>query len=74
MSQETTPALSAERIAAIRSIPIEEAPSPSFVIHEDLLAQNGRILAQIAAASGAKILLALKGFASFDCFPIIRPF
>jgi carboxynorspermidine decarboxylase len=74
MSQETTPALSAERIAAIRSIPLDEAPSPSFVIHEDLLAQNGRMLAQIAAASGAKILLALKGFASFDCFPIIRPF
>ena len=74
MSQETTPALSAERILAMRAIPLNEAPSPCFIIHEDLLAKNGRILAHIAATSGAKILLALKGFASFDSFPIIRPY
>jgi carboxynorspermidine decarboxylase len=74
MSQDTTPALSEQRIHAMREIPLEKAPSPSFIIHEDLLDQNGRILAHIAAASGAKILLALKGFANFDCFPTIRPY
>ncbi len=46
----------------------ELVPSPCFVLEEERLLENLAILAQVQAASGAKILLALKAFAMFSVF------
>jgi carboxynorspermidine decarboxylase len=47
-------------------------PSPSYVVSLDLLEKNARLLASIRERTGAKVLLALKGFAMFSTFPLLR--
>ena len=49
----------------------EELPSPCFVLDEDKLLANAAILRNIQDRSGAKILLALKGFAMWSVFPLL---
>lgn len=48
-------------------------PAPCFVVDAEALRRNGQILQQVRAASGAKIILALKGFAMHPSFPVLRP-
>ena len=45
--------------------------SPAFVVEVDKLRANCALLADVQARSGAKILLALKGFATWSVFPEI---
>lgn len=47
-------------------------PSPCYVVSEALIRRNLAILDEVQKRTGAKILLALKGFAMFSLFPIIR--
>lgn len=47
-------------------------PSPCFVVDESLIEKNLRILNKVRKRTGAKILLALKAFAMFSLFPVIR--
>lgn len=49
---------------------IDKIPSPSYVLEESLLEKNLEILDYVQKASGAKILLALKGFALWSSFDI----
>lgn len=51
-----------------------KVPSPCFVVDAEALRRNGNILRQVREASGAKIILALKGFAMHPAFPVLRPF
>jgi len=51
---------------AFRKIDLSQVPSPCHVLHRGLLAQNLRILRSVMDRSGAKVLLALKGFAQFS--------
>ncbi|CAI8269470.1 MAG: Carboxynorspermidine/carboxyspermidine decarboxylase [Opitutia bacterium UBA7350] len=74
MTQDPTPALNESRLAALKAIPINEAPSPSYVIHEERLIDNAQILQDFASRSGAKVLLALKGFACHHYFRKIGPY
>ena len=46
--------------------------TPAFVVDEGLLADNLAILAGVKARTGCKILLALKCFAMFSVFPLLR--
>ncbi|ADW19167.1 carboxynorspermidine decarboxylase [Desulfobulbus propionicus DSM 2032] len=46
--------------------------TPAFVVDEGLLADNLALLAQVKQATGCKILLALKCFAMFSVFPLLR--
>ena len=46
-------------------------PSPCFVVDEQLLRRNVDILRTVQERTGAKILLALKGFAMWDVFPLL---
>ncbi len=48
-------------------------PSPCFVVDTRLVERNARLHAHVAKESGAKVLLALKGFAMWSVFPFIRP-
>lgn len=47
-------------------------PSPCYLIDEDRLEQNLRILDSVQQKTGADILLALKGFSAFTVFPRVR--
>ena len=74
MAQDPTPPLSKDCLAALASIPVRETPSPSYVVHLDQLKKNCQLLQTVAECSGAKVLLALKGFACFSAFPLIRKY
>lgn len=56
------------------SFDIHACPSPAYVIDNALLRKNLELLGRVQARSGARILLALKGFAMWDCFPMIREY
>ena len=48
------------------------APSPSYVVDLGRLRHNLAILDEVQKRSGAKILMALKAFAMWSVFPLIR--
>src|SRR5690606_7908871 len=48
--------------------------SPYFVVDLELLRRNLRVIRRAGDESGAKILLALKGFAMWSVFPVIREY
>lgn len=47
-------------------------PTPCFVVDEERLAANLAVLDRVQQRTGAKILLALKGFAMFSTFPLLK--
>jgi carboxynorspermidine decarboxylase len=51
---------------------LELAPSPAYVVDLGRLRHNLAILDQVQRRSGAKILMALKAFAMWSVFPLIR--
>jgi carboxynorspermidine decarboxylase len=51
---------------------ISAVPSPSYVLEETALRRNLAVLDRVQRECGAKILLALKGFAFWSAFPWIR--
>ncbi|SDK02673.1 carboxynorspermidine decarboxylase [Billgrantia gudaonensis] len=53
---------------------VQACPSPAYVVDDALLRKNLELLGQVQERSGARILLALKGFAMWDCFPLIREY
>jgi carboxynorspermidine decarboxylase len=52
----------------------KRAPSPSIVVDLGALRANLSILRRVQEQSGAKILLALKGFAMWSVFPVVREY
>lgn len=50
----------------------ETLPTPCFVVDEDRLAANLDVLGAVRKRTGAKVLLALKGFAMFSVFSLLR--
>ncbi len=53
---------------------LDGIPSPCFVMDEKKLIRNLRVLRDVANLSGATMLLALKGFATWFVFPLIRQY
>ena len=51
-----------------------QSPSPAYVVNLGVLQSNLETLYQVKERTGAKILLALKGFAMFSTFPLIRQY
>lgn len=49
-------------------------PSPCYVLEKDLLKKNLEILDSVQKESGAKILLALKGFAFWQSFDLVSQY
>jgi carboxynorspermidine decarboxylase len=49
-------------------------PSPCWLLEESKLLKNLEIIRYIKAKSGAKVLLALKGYALWKSFPLLQPF
>ena len=53
---------------------IDDVPSPCYVIDLDKLEANARLLHGIRKETNCEILLALKGFAMFSTFSVLRPY
>ncbi|WP_104204868.1 carboxynorspermidine decarboxylase [Billgrantia saliphila] len=53
---------------------IHACPSPAYVVDDALLRRNLELLRQVQEESGARILLALKGFAMWDTFPLVSQY
>ena len=51
-----------------------EIPSACFVLERSLLRRNLVLIDQVQQQAGVKILLALKGFAMFSCFDLVRQY
>jgi carboxynorspermidine decarboxylase len=51
-----------------------EIPSPCYVLEEKKLIQNLELIRSVQERSGVTVILALKGFAMFKAFPIIRQY
>ncbi|PIE22808.1 MAG: carboxynorspermidine decarboxylase [Planctomycetota bacterium] len=58
----------------IPSAAIADLPSPAFVVDQALLERNLQILGRVQRQSGAKIVLALKGFAMWHFAGLIREY
>lgn len=54
------------------TLPLERLPSPCFIVDEARLLANLSVLNSVHIRTGAKILLALKGFAMFSVFPLLK--
>lgn len=50
----------------------QDLPTPCFVVDEDRLSANLSVLSSVQERTGAKVLLALKGFAMFSAFPLLK--
>lgn len=53
---------------------VENLPSPCYVCEEELLENNLKLLLHVEQESGAKIILALKGFAMWSTFDLVSKY
>ena len=53
-------------------LPLEDLPSPCFIVDEARLLANMAVLNKVKERTGARILLALKGFAMFSVFSTLK--
>lgn len=59
-------------LSLIKRIIRAPAPSPCFIVSEAALEKNARILGMVRQKTGCKILLALKAYALWKTFPLLR--
>ncbi len=57
---------------AIPTTALADVPSPCFVVDETLIERNLQTIDRVQQSTGVTILLALKGFAMWPLFPLIR--
>lgn len=62
-----------KRVSKIESV-LDKIKTPSYICEEHLLEENLKLLKYVKEQSGAKILLALKGFAMWKTFPLVRKY
>ena len=55
-------------------INFNQIPSPCFVLEERLLRRNLELLKDVQDRTGVEIICALKGFAMFSTFPMVREY
>jgi carboxynorspermidine decarboxylase len=55
-------------------IDFEKIPSPCYIVDEDLLRRNLSIIKDVKQKAEVEIILALKGFAMWSVFPIIKEY
>ena len=48
--------------------------TPCYVVDEERLEANGKILAAVAEYTGCRILLAQKAFSNYDFYPLLAPY
>jgi len=65
--------LKIKRVSKIETV-LDEIPTPCYVLEEELLEQNLKLLKYVKEQSGAKILLALKGYSFYESFDLVREY
>jgi len=60
--------------ALSKMIDYSQIPSPCYVLEEKKLIQNLELIDSVQKRAGVTIILALKGFAMFSTFPIVRKY
>lgn len=60
-------------MSIVESLDLSPLPSPCFVLEEALLQRNLAIFDKLQRSAPIEVMLALKGFALFPCFPWLRP-
>ncbi len=53
---------------------LQNISTPAYVIDENRLAENGRILKSVIDHTGCKILLAQKAFSNYDFYPLLSEY
>jgi len=53
---------------------ISQIPSPCYVLDESLLTANVELIDDVGQKAGVDIILALKGFALWGVFPLMKPY
>jgi len=53
---------------------LDNVPTPCYVLDEARLLQNLAVLDDVQQRTGCRVILALKGFAMFGVFPLIREY
>lgn len=51
-----------------------QVPSPCFVLQEELLRNNLKLIDSVQKQAGCTIILALKGFSMYSAFPIVKEY
>lgn len=51
---------------------LEEIPTPFYIVYEERLERNLRLISRVAEESGARIIMAFKANALWKTFPVIR--
>lgn len=49
-------------------------PTPCYILDEEKLIANGKLLKQLQDETGCKVLLAQKAFSNYDLYPVLAPF
>ena len=61
-------------LESFKKLDMSRLPTPCYVVDAALVERNLRILQRVQAESGARVLLALKGFAMFHFAPLISQY
>ncbi|MDA3881036.1 MAG: carboxynorspermidine decarboxylase [Prolixibacteraceae bacterium] len=56
------------------AIDFSKVPSPCFVLDEQLLEKNLKLIASVKQRAGVEIILAFKGFAMWGAFPLVKKY
>jgi carboxynorspermidine decarboxylase len=58
----------------LMSIDYSKVPSPAFILDEERLVRNLELIADVQRRAGVSIILALKGFAMWRVFPLVKEY
>jgi carboxynorspermidine decarboxylase len=58
----------------LRMIDIDKIPSPCYVMEEDMLRKNLKLIASVKEQANITIILAFKAFALWKSFPVVREY
>jgi len=56
------------------SIDFSKIPTPCYLLEEELLRKNLKLIQSVKEGAGVEIILAFKGFSMWKAFPIVREF
>ena len=48
--------------------------TPCYILDENALIKNAKLLGEVAERTGCKMLLAQKAFSNYDCYPFFEPY
>ncbi|MBP9850667.1 MAG: carboxynorspermidine decarboxylase [Candidatus Peribacteraceae bacterium] len=68
------PSWERDREGFFASLDYSKVTTPAYVIHEGALEENLKILARVKEEAGCTVLLALKGYATWKTFPLVKKY